>query len=532
LTLGLHAQEEHNRTLQAHQALIDMRPELQELIAVVDPENIWVKRFLDHRDYLTLRAEKERLEGQMKRLAPRRDLASQEAYADLQKRVTTLQTRLDLLGEIGLTPYENLTHVDPLPEPPQVRNPFAILTALSYIKEAQQLFSDHRERLDGLKETIAVLKRKRELLAKQRTHLEVINDPARLEQNQKLLRQSELMISAFEGAREVYATALGVQERRFAAQEATLKRQITNETLKLVYILVAIALLIGALFLSKILMRRTIKDTQRLYSASRAANIITVLVILLVLVFNYINNILYFVTLLGFISAGIAIAMKDWFMSMLGWVVIVIGGSIHVGDRLRVVHEGDVVVGDVLEIGLTRIMLFEDITLETFEVNRRAGRIIHIPNNYIFTRIIQNYSYDEMKTVWDGIDVVISFTSNHKKALKIAKEVAARHAKGYTDITRKHYNNLRMRYNMRTVSVEPRVYTFAHTYGVKVSLWYLTNSYATLTLRSTISAEVIDAFNAAEDIQIAYPTYAYQAGGMPQPKMPADQLDPGWGAKD
>ena len=41
---------------------------------------------------------------------------------------------------------------------------------------------------------------------------------------------------------------------------------------------------------------------------------------------------------------------------------------------------------------------------------------------------------------------------------------------------------------------------------MKVSTWYLTNSYATLTLRSRISAEIIEAYNAEADISIAYPT--------------------------
>jgi len=34
----------------------------------------------------------------------------------------------------------------------------------------------------------------------------------------------------------------------------------------------------------------------------------------------------------------------------------------------------------------------------------------------------------------------------------------------------------------------------------------LTNAYATLTLRSTISTEILDAFLAESDITIAYPT--------------------------
>jgi small-conductance mechanosensitive channel len=39
-----------------------------------------------------------------------------------------------------------------------------------------------------------------------------------------------------------------------------------------------------------------------------------------------------------------------------------------------------------------------------------------------------------------------------------------------------------------------------------ISSWYLTNSYAALALRSTISPEILDAFMKEADIKIAYPT--------------------------
>jgi small-conductance mechanosensitive channel len=39
-----------------------------------------------------------------------------------------------------------------------------------------------------------------------------------------------------------------------------------------------------------------------------------------------------------------------------------------------------------------------------------------------------------------------------------------------------------------------------------VSGWYLTNSFAALVLRSTISAEIIEALMKEDDIHIAYPT--------------------------
>jgi len=150
--------------------------------------------------------------------------------------------------------------------------------------------------------------------------------------------------------------------------------------------------------------------------------------------------------------------------------------------------------------------ILEDITLTSIISNRRAGRIIFVPNNYIFTRMIANYTHSSLKTVWDGIDITITFDSNHRKAIHIAKEITRKYSKGYTDITRTQLNKLRNRYSLKNTNVEPRIFSFAEKNGVNISAWYLTNAYATLTLRSTISVEIIDAFNEADDIQIAYPT--------------------------
>ena len=116
--------------------------------------------------------------------------------------------------------------------------------------------------------------------------------------------------------------------------------------------------------------------------AHKMLTFLNVTLIFLIVAFSYIDNVGYLVTVLGFASAGIAIAMKDWFMSILGWLVLLVSGSVHVGDRIRVMKEGLEYVGDVLDISLLRITILEDITLTTYQTNRRAGRIIFIPVSY------------------------------------------------------------------------------------------------------------------------------------------------------
>ena len=80
-------------------------------------------------------------------------------------------------------------------------------------------------------------------------------------------------------------------------------------------------------------------------------------------------------------------------MSIFGWMVIVTSGSIQVGDRIKVNRNGVEAVGDVLDISLFKITIREDITYTSYTTNRRTGRIFFIPNNYIFSEMIANYTH-------------------------------------------------------------------------------------------------------------------------------------------
>jgi len=195
-----------------------------------------------------------------------------------------------------------------------------------------------------------------------------------------------------------------------------------------------------------------------------------------------------------------------------------------VGDRVKFVREGIEYVGDVVDISLLRMTIHEDVTLTSYMHNRRAGRIIFIPNNFVFTDMIANYSHAGLKTVWDGIDYMITFDSNVSKATSITKEIVKKYSKGYTDITRKQLNKLRSQYSMKNTNVEPRVYSFMEPYGVKISAWYHTNAYATLTLRSTISAEILERLNQEEDIFLAFPTQSIYVDKDVRKPLPPEEI--------
>ncbi len=75
---------------------------------------------------------------------------------------------------------------------------------------------------------------------------------------------------------------------------------------------------------------------------------------------------------------------------------------------------------------------------------------------------------------------------------------------------------MRDRFSLRNTNVEPRVFSLLEPNGIRISVWYLTNAYATLALRSSISSEIIDEILQEPNIQIAYPSTTIYEGRQKQ----------------
>ena len=418
---------------------------------------------------------------------------------EINNRVASLKEQIELLKEYEKSPLQSMLAVPEIEEEYKITNPIAIIGGFSYLKRLKGEKAEYYSRLAQLEVAIDILSKKQNLLQE-------IYDINKTTINYTNLVEINRTLGEFNIAKEIATTTFGVYQARLdeAISRATdsLTSQI-KETLTIFFTII-IVILIG--FLLKFTAKRYVTDNQKFYTINKFINVINFTIIIFILLFAYIENVSYMVTILGFASAGLAIAMKDMFMSLLGWSVIIFGGTFHVGDRIRVRYQNGDYVGDIIDISLLRMTIYEDITLTTYKLNRRSGRIIFIPNNYIFTELIANYTHSGMKTVWDGIDIMLSFDSNHKKAMHIIKNIARKYSKGYTDIAKQQMNKLRDQYNIKNTNVEPRIFSFFEPYGINISVWYMNNSYGTLALRSTISAEIIEALNAESDIKIAYPT--------------------------
>jgi len=464
-------------------------------------ENIWTKIYSNYKTYLELKDEYKSVERGIKRLESRKKLTAKQdrQLEQLKTKEKTLKGKLELLVEYEEDPFSKLLKHEELEDIPIIGNPIAVLGAISYQKKLTINQEEYNYRYESLTEIVVKLMGEKEIL----TQLSKIDDS---EIYKKELKEINNQLDVFNPLLDIFETTKKIYDKKIDEIKINLSNEIKREIQKALFTLFILIFFIIFLFILKFITKKYIKDDDRTYRVNKALNMTFITILLLTVLFTYIENVSYLVTVLGFASAGIAIAMKDWFMSIMGWFVLIMGGSIKIGDRVKFVREGIAYVGDVVDISMLRMTIQEDITLTTYNVNRRAGRFIFIPNNFIFTDMVANYSHSGLKTVWDGIDFVVTFDSDINKAISIAQDVTKKYSKGYTDITRKQLNKLRSEYSLKNTNVEPRIFAYFDTYGVKISAWYMTNSYATLKLRSTISMEILDLIKREHNISMAFPT--------------------------
>ncbi len=474
---------------------------LKTLKRQISNENMWTKSYASYLTALDVKNNLSKIKKRIRYLSRHARTASAKselnALIDKQKILATQVD--DLKGGFALAPFSELITPPNIEKIPDISNPFDILGGLSLIKTFDANLEEYKKKKEALQNLIKAL----QMQLKTYKNLALLDT---VHNYKKSIKKQKVELEMFKRALGTMDVTMDVYQKRLDVAEININKNIKRQIHGLIKISIIIFAIFLIFFLLKLIVKKYITDNERFYMANKILTFTNFTIIVLVLFFNYIENVSYIVTILGFASAGIAIAMKDWFMSLLGWLVIVFGGSIHVGDRIRVDLDGMKYVGDVLDVSLLRITILEDITLTSIMQNRRAGRIIFIPNNYVFTKMIANYTHKSLKTVWDGVKITITFDSNHKKAMHLVKEITKKYSKGYTDITRKQLNKLRRNYSLKNTNVEPRIFSFIAPNGLDIEAWYLTNAYGTLTLRSSISSEIVDAFNAEDDITIAYPT--------------------------
>lgn len=456
-------------------------------------ENITIKNYKNYQEYLKLKNElKDANDSLIKAKKTQRE--------QLESKIKILEDKLNVLKDYET--YSIVKYLNLPSEPSEYKKISNIYLVLEGLSERKQLLNENKEYESKLKDFTSLV-----LKVEQKTKL--LQSLYEFEPSENLnqeLAYSIKELSDYKSTLENITNAYEIFKVKVANSikliNADIKKQY-DSAIKFIAIIICIFI---ARYLVGLILRKYVDDKDKVYTSFKILNIFTFIIVTMFSLFYFVENISYLVSVLGFASAGLAIAMKDMFMSLLGWVTLQFGGGFHVGDRIKATKNGVTYVGDIIDISLLKMTIYEDVTYTTFLTNRRAGRIIYIPNNYIFTELISNYNYSYMKTVWDGIDIVLDFSSNIEKAKQIILESAQTHTQAFSDSAKKAIQKMRNHYQMKNSGTDPKMFVMLEQYGVKISIWYMANSREALKMRSIVSEEIIKRLKECDDIKLAFPS--------------------------
>jgi small-conductance mechanosensitive channel len=238
---------------------------------------------------------------------------------------------------------------------------------------------------------------------------------------------------------------------------------------------------------------------EALFLARRLGRYAVGLLILVAFAFYLVEDLTLVATTLGLVSAAVVFSIQDVCAAFFGWFAIMLGRKFTVGDRLEI--EG--VRGDVLDIQLLRTTLIE--VNNWLGVDQPTGRVLFIPNNFIFKNKVFNFSHGH-PYIWGKIEVTVTFATPAASAMALFQKVLEEETRQDFAEARAAAAVMERRYGVEDADYRPKIFTRIADSGVLFSLIYVSHYKNSSATRNRINRRLIAELETHRHIQLAYNT--------------------------
>lgn len=277
---------------------------------------------------------------------------------------------------------------------------------------------------------------------------------------------------------------------------AVFRKRYVRQTLLPVGIIVGTILLYT--LLSRLVFPRFLSH-ENLFVTRRMGGYILLFVIIVMLTVFFLEDLKQIGTVIGLVGAAIVIALQDLCSSFAGWFVIVGCRKIKLGDRVEI----DGRRGDVIDIQMLRTTMLE--LNNWLGVDEPTGRIVAIPNSFIFKHHLLNYSHIH-PYIWGRIDITVTFETPATEAHDVLFEILKNETKEEFQAASRGEDQLQQNYGLQRAPYMPKIHTVIADSGVLYSLFYVSHYKRFCATRDRVSARIVKEFEANPRIEFAYPT--------------------------
>ena len=228
-------------------------------------------------------------------------------------------------------------------------------------------------------------------------------------------------------------------------------------------------------------------DERVIYTVNQRNKTLLSILLFLVIVYIWHEQLKGIITLISFISAAITLAARDIIFNYFCGLFIKIKKPIKVEDRIKV----NDILGDVISINALNTEILEVNT----DNNQSTGIIINVPNSVIFNNATKNYN-SVFKYIWDELEIKVSIDTDISKAKDIIFDII-KSEETIKDIPKKMKRELAKNsadYHIYYNNLTPIIYTKIVDDGIVLNIRFLIHPKKQRNIESNIYEQIIDRF--------------------------------------
>ncbi|MGO1468829.1 MAG: mechanosensitive ion channel family protein [Tissierella sp.] len=249
------------------------------------------------------------------------------------------------------------------------------------------------------------------------------------------------------------------------------------------------------------LLYNLVEDNQVYYKVKKTVSYIIVIIIFIMVGRVWFEGVQSLATFIGLFSAALAIVMKDVILNIAGWIYIILKSPFRVGDRIEI---GDI-AGDVIDVQVFSFALME--IQNWVDADQSTGRIVYIPNVFIFNKALLNYSKG-IPYIWNEIPISIPLESNWKKAKSILTDIAEKYGEVISSKAEGSIKEASKKFSLYNAQLNPTVYTKIDpdSTSIILTIRYMCSYRNRRGSAEKIYEDILDEFMKHKDIEFSYPT--------------------------
>jgi small-conductance mechanosensitive channel len=311
----------------------------------------------------------------------------------------------------------------------------------------------------------------------------------------KLLSASALPLSKQIVLLGIYSNNVG---RWHDAINQRWNKQFRSLLFRLIVLAVSLLVIFAGSIVWRWLTNRYVKDIRRRGQVMAARRLVLGILVVIVVMINFSDELGSAATVVGFAAAGIAVALQNVILSIAGYFFLIGRFGIKAGDRVQIGG----VTGDVIDIGLVKISLME---LGGTGTHREPTGRVAVFSNAIVFQPSGNFFKQAPGTsfVWNEVRLTLApdvdYRLAEKRLLDAVDEVFAR----YRDRVMRDYRHLERDLNVMLETPKPQSRLHLSQSGLEIVIRYPAETYSAPQITDEISRRVLDAINREPSLRMA-----------------------------